>query len=710
MRHIAHLNDPAHSCGLWLQIIQKYNYKYKYKDSPRDKYIAVMVDIAEPPHEELSSIDKIFYINLSRRTDRNVHFIDQMKKHRIPAEKFERFDAINGPEYIFPEQEFNLFKKGGVLKMVDARQIMGNQMSHFKLFQMMIERNYKYIIICQDDIIFKDGFVGYIDEVMRNLPDNAEIVHFGFHKYAVRDVFLPWDLSSATQDEISHETINDAVCRLRQGFTENYNCHNSTGYILTLNGAKNYVEYVLKNGFEHGTDVEMSNYLVSKGVYYGTRRVLATTVPTFGSDVFSNIHNKEDYQNNPHKLTHNNSFLNYLNMYNWTNDLPANTHAKVTFVSMLSNFISYNDKCELLEVGAFAGTSVVGMLQYLPYARATAIDNWDSYTPDSQNKTHGMVERVFFENISKARFNSQISAFKGDMETVLKYLRDQNRHYNFIYIDDIYNPGARYMECLNSWVLLETNGIMAINNYAGTVGESGTKGINDFLDEITGQYIILEAGYRVFIKKIYYRRYRNKTVVQIGSHVGNTGNDPIFRDIDETTKLVLVEPVPYLFSKLRDNYIMRIKDTTNITFINKAVSDFVGEIELTIPSEKNDWSALPTWASQLASVNPNHATGHIPNLQVDTIRVNTTTIDEIIKEYNITEIDLLHTDTEGHDYNILMNYSFIIKPRQILFEYKHMDGLLTVGQKYDELSNRLMLLGYTKTFSDTEDALFVLHA
>jgi FkbM family methyltransferase len=673
-----------------------------------------MNDTTPPPQNELTLIDKIFYINLSRRTDRDMHFIDQMKKHRIPPEKFERFDAINGVEYIFPEQEINFFKKGNVLTMVDARRIMGNQMSHFKLFQLMIERNYKCIIICQDDIIFKDGFAGYIDEVSRNLPDDAEIVHFGFHKYAVRDIFLPWDLSSTNIDEISHETISDAVCRLRQEFTENYNCHNSTGYILTLNGAKNYVEYVLKNGFEYGTDVEMSKYLVNKGVYYGSRRVLATTVPTFGSDVFSNIHNKKDYQNNPYKLNHNNSFLNYLNTYNWTNDLPANTNAKVTFVSMLSNFITYNDKCELLEVGAFAGTSVVGMLQYLPYAHATAVDNWDGYIDehaknDPLNNKPSMVEQVFFENISKARLNSQVSAFKCDMETVLKYLRDQNKRYNFIHINDIYNPSARYTECLYSWGLLKTNGIMAINNYAGAATEPGTKGIGDFLDEIPGQYIILESGYILFIKKIYYRRYRKKTVIQIGSHVGNTGNDPIFRDIDETTKLVLVEPVPYLFSKLRDNYTMRLKDTTNITFINKAVSDFVGEIELTIPSERNDWSALPTWASQLASVNPNHATGHIPNLQVDTIRVCTTTIDDIIKEFNITEIDLLHTDTEGHDYNILMNYSFVIKPRQILFEYKHMDGRLTVGQKYDELSNRLRLLGYMKTFSDDEDALFVLH-
>lgn len=463
-----------------------------------------MNDTTKPPQNRLNLIDKIFYINLSHRRDRNMHFIDQMGKHNIPAEKFERFDAINGAEYLFSEAEFNLFKNANFLNMITAPRIMGNQLSHFKLFQLMIERNYKYIIICQDDIVFKDGFVGYIDELTRELPDDAEMVHFGFHKYAVRDVFLPWDLSSTTRDEISHENINDAVCRLRPHFTENYNCHNSTGYILTLNGAKNYVKYTLENGFKYGTDIEMSTYLVNNNIYYGSRTVLATTIPTFGSDVFSNIHNNEDFQNNPYKLNNNNSYLNYLNTYNWTNDLPANTNAKITFVSMLSNFISHNDGCELLEVGAFAGTSVIGMLQYLPNANATAIDNWDSYkvANDSHDTSPGMVEQVFFDNISNAGVRSQVTAFKGEMAAVLTYLRQQNKQYNFIYIDDIRNQGARYTECLYSWGLLETNGIMAINDYLGTIIEPGTRGISNFLEEIAGQYIILEAGYRLFIKKL----------------------------------------------------------------------------------------------------------------------------------------------------------------------------------------------------------------
>jgi hypothetical protein len=42
----------------------------------------------------------------------------------------------------------------------------------------------------------------------------------------------------------------------------------------------------------------------------------------------------------------------------------------------------------------------------------------------------------------------------------------------------------------------------------------------------------------------------NKTIIQIGSHVGNTCNDPIFNIVDNDTNLILVEPVPYLFEQL----------------------------------------------------------------------------------------------------------------------------------------------------------------
>jgi GR25 family glycosyltransferase involved in LPS biosynthesis len=221
---------------------------------------------------------------------------------------------------------------------------MGNQLSHFRIFEEMIKRDYKYIIVCQDDTVFKDGFGSYIHGLMSDIPQDAEIIHFGFHKYAVRDIFLPWDLStngSNDDGEIAYKIINNSVCKLRPDFNALYNSNNSTGYILTLKGAKNYVDYIKQFGFKYATDCDVNDYLIKKDIYYGTRTVLATTRISLGSDVFENIYNN-DTLSNEHKLTINNDFLNYMDMYNWTNDLPENTEAKLTFVWILSNFIKYN--------------------------------------------------------------------------------------------------------------------------------------------------------------------------------------------------------------------------------------------------------------------------------------------------------------------------------------------------------------------------------
>jgi len=200
--------------------------------------------------------------------------------------------------------------------------------------------------------------------------------------------------------------------------------------------------------------------------------------------------------------------------------------------------------------------------------------------------------------------------------------------------------------------------------------------------------------------------YSQKTILQIGSHVGNTSNDPIFKEIDDTTRLILIEPVPYLFSRLHDNYTSRFpRHQENITFINKAVSTFVGTIDMTIPSEKNDFSKLPSWATQLSSIHPDHATNHteVKNMITEVITVPTTTIAEVLREHRVDKIDLLHIDTEGHDYDILIDYGFGVLPEKIMFECKHMSE-----EKYEALSQRLISKGYSQIFKNYDDAMFEL--
>ena len=195
---------------------------------------------------------------------------------------------------------------------------------------------------------------------------------------------------------------------------------------------------------------------------------------------------------------------------------------------------------------------------------------------------------------------------------------------------------------------------------------------------------------------------------QIGAHVGPSTQDILFKmDIKHKT-LVLIEPVPYLFNKLKENYTQKCNNNT-IFFKDIAVSNKDGVIQLYVPSPNNNWSLNPPWASQLASVNEDHIRKHLPNLIVDMVQIPCYRLNTLINDMSIRTIDTLMIDTEGHDYDILMDFDLnILKPRTIIFENKHMDGTFRRGEKYNGLMQHFISNGYKKVEEDTENTTIKL--
>lgn len=79
------------------------------------------------------------------------------------------------------------------------------------------------------------------------------------------------------------------------------------------------------------------------------------------------------------------------------------------------------------------------------------------------------------------------------------------------------------------------------------------------------------------------------------------------------------------------------------------------------------------------------------------IKVPTARLDDILDKHNVTHIDFLKIDTEGHDGIILRDYSFRIIPQMIKFEHSHFSGLdcdvdlIGMSQKYyTQLYNDLL--------------------
>jgi len=241
-------------------------------------------------------------------------------------------------------------------------------------------------------------------------------------------------------------------------------------------------------------------------------------------------------------------------------------------------------------------------------------------------------------------------------------------------------------------------GVIIIDDYGHFLGAKTAT------DEFRKKHGIISPLIQTDCTEYYWIKESTRYIIQVGSHIGNTSNDLLFNNIDPAFKYILIEPVPHLFVKLQENY----KSYDNIVLLNIAISNYDGFLELYVPSEENDFTKLVPWVSQLASVNKNHIQTFVPSCIVDKMTVECITLNTLIKKYNLKNIEYLYIDAEGHDYDILMDLNLSFRPKNILFENKHMDGPKYSFDIYDcknylKLLNHFKLYGYEVETQDSEN-------
>jgi FkbM family methyltransferase len=166
-------------------------------------------------------------------------------------------------------------------------------------------------------------------------------------------------------------------------------------------------------------------------------------------------------------------------------------------------------------------------------------------------------------------------------------------------------------------------------------------------------------------------------VLQIGSNDGHT-NDPLntFLNQNKNWKATFVEPVPFLFQRLVERY---HDQRERFNFINAAVSDTRDELNFYFiaPEARIAHPELPDWYDQLGSFDPDHIKKHFGDELNDfhrELRISCTTLNEIIEQTKYPKIDVLHIDTEGHDWKILQCLNLNLHhPKIIIVEFKHLD-------------------------------------
>lgn len=163
--------------------------------------------------------------------------------------------------------------------------------------------------------------------------------------------------------------------------------------------------------------------------------------------------------------------------------------------------------------------------------------------------------------------------------------------------------------------------------------------------------------------------------VQVGSNDG-LHNDPIF-SMSSSSELwtgILIEPVPYLFERLKANY----KNSTRFIFENVAIGRNSDKKPFYYVSEhaRTALGNLPVWHDQLGSFDKNHILNHeIPQIEsfIEVMDVKIFTLPDILIRNRWQNIDLLHVDAEGYDWEILSGIDLsILTPKMIIIEHTHL--------------------------------------
>lgn len=162
--------------------------------------------------------------------------------------------------------------------------------------------------------------------------------------------------------------------------------------------------------------------------------------------------------------------------------------------------------------------------------------------------------------------------------------------------------------------------------------------------------------------------------IQIGSNDG-LGGDPIYTLVHESPlwQGLFVEPVPYLFERLRRNYAGR----DGLIFENVAINDGSMQPFYWIdPAARTEMPDLPEWFDQLGSFNEGHVRT-VPELGEVLLRyrrvtnVRGWTFQQLLDRHRITSFDILHIDTEGYDWQVLCQVDFMrYQPQIVIYEHK----------------------------------------
>ena len=174
-----------------------------------------------------------------------------------------------------------------------------------------------------------------------------------------------------------------------------------------------------------------------------------------------------------------------------------------------------------------------------------------------------------------------------------------------------------------------------------------------------------------------------KSLIQIGANDGlrfDVLNEYIKKQKIES---LLVEPIPFYYSKLKDNY----SEYSFVKLEKSAVSKKSGTISM-YTVKKDHLDKYDDHIKGINSVNKKHLKKHnVRSNHIEKISVECLSPKDLLKRYEIDNLDLVFIDAEGYDGEIVIGFlDYINFQPIIIFEFIHIeyDLFINVIKKLDE--------------------------
>jgi len=174
-----------------------------------------------------------------------------------------------------------------------------------------------------------------------------------------------------------------------------------------------------------------------------------------------------------------------------------------------------------------------------------------------------------------------------------------------------------------------------------------------------------------------------RNLIQIGSNDGKRF-DSLNKFIKKfSPTAILVEPIKADFNDLKNNY----KDYKKIFFENSAIS-VNNEISFLYKVDEKKLQFYSEHVKGITSFSKKHLLKHgISKSHIKKEKVDSISINNLLKKYSLIQLDLLMVDAEGYDGDIIIDFlsSTSLRPI-IIFEYIHINHKI-----FKKLLNLLIL-------------------